>query len=137
MKGRLAQDPAQQSIAWAAAGRGGRCAQRRSWDERARNEAQRALTLDPNLAEAHEALAAVSRSSEFNWELVINESRRALELNPSLQMPHYYLAVASTTWGCWMMSKSNCGVNPMNRAVCESGEGRRYSAASSGNRSNS
>jgi eukaryotic-like serine/threonine-protein kinase len=45
----------------------------RSWDERARNEAQRALTLDPNLAEAHEALAAVSRSSEFNWELVINE----------------------------------------------------------------
>jgi eukaryotic-like serine/threonine-protein kinase len=66
----------------------------RSWDERARNEAQRALTLDPNLAEAHEALAAVSRSSEFNWELVINESRRALELNPSLEMPHYYLAVA-------------------------------------------
>ena len=91
-----------------------------SWEERARNEAQRALTLDPNLAEAHEALAAVSRSSEFDWELVIHESRRALELNPSLEMPHYYLAAAYYHLGLLddvdRQVRSGLEINPINRA---------------------
>jgi eukaryotic-like serine/threonine-protein kinase len=90
------------------------------WDERARSEAQRAITLDPNLAEAHEALAAVSRSSEFNWELVINESRRALELNPSLEMPHYYIAVAYYHLGLLddveKEVRAGLEINPINRA---------------------
>jgi TolB-like protein/Tfp pilus assembly protein PilF len=64
------------------------------WDARARQEARRALELDPDLAEAHEALAAVYRFQEYDWDAVIRESRRALELNPSLDMPHLYLAVA-------------------------------------------
>ena len=92
----------------------------RSWEERARNEAQRALILDPNLAEAHEALAAVSRSSEFDWELVIKESRRALELNPSLEMPHYYVAVAYYHLGLLdqidKQVRSGLEINPINRA---------------------
>ena len=91
-----------------------------SWDSRARNEAQRALTLDPNLAEAHEALAAVSRSSEFDWKLVINESRRALELNPSLEMPHYYQAVAYYHLGLLDQIekevRAGLEINPVNRA---------------------
>ncbi len=65
-----------------------------AWDTRARHEARRALELDPRLAEAHEALAAVQRFQEFDWEAVIRESRRALELNPSLDMPHLHLASA-------------------------------------------
>jgi TolB-like protein/DNA-binding winged helix-turn-helix (wHTH) protein len=64
------------------------------WDARARQEARRALELDADLAEAHEALAAVHRFQEYDWDTVIRESRRALELNPSLDMPHLYLAVA-------------------------------------------
>jgi len=64
------------------------------WDARAREEARRALALDADLAEAHEALAAVHRFQEYDWDTVIRESRRALELNPSLDMPHLYLAVA-------------------------------------------
>lgn len=92
----------------------------RSWDERARNEAHRALTLDPNLAEAHEALAAVSRSSEFNWELVIDESRHALELNPNLEMSHYYLAVAYYHLGLLgeveKEVRAGLEINPTNRA---------------------
>lgn len=64
------------------------------WDQRAKNAANRALELDPNLAEAHEALAAVYRNSEFNWEQTIAESDRALLLNPNLDQPHYYRAVA-------------------------------------------
>ena len=49
-----------------------------SWDERAKEAANRALGLDANLAEAHEALAAVYRNSEFNWEQTIVESDRTL-----------------------------------------------------------
>jgi tetratricopeptide (TPR) repeat protein len=64
------------------------------WDVRAREEARRALGLAPDLAEAHEALAAIHRFQEFDWDAVIHESRRALELNPSLDMPHLYLAAA-------------------------------------------
>jgi serine/threonine-protein kinase len=64
------------------------------WGERARREAQQALALDSNLAETHQALAAVYRKTEFNWERTIEESRRALALNPSLELPYYYLASA-------------------------------------------
>lgn len=64
------------------------------WDARARQEARRALELNADLAEAHEALAAVHRFQEYDWDTVIRESRRALELNPSLDMPHLYLAVS-------------------------------------------
>jgi serine/threonine-protein kinase len=65
-----------------------------TWDARARQEAGRALQLDPNLAEAHVALAAVHRFQEYDWDTVIRESRRAIELSPSLDLPHLYLAVA-------------------------------------------
>jgi serine/threonine protein kinase/Flp pilus assembly protein TadD len=66
----------------------------KGWEERAREAANRALTLDANLAEAHEALAAVYRNSEFNWEQTLVESDRALLLNPNLEQPHYYRAAA-------------------------------------------
>jgi len=65
-----------------------------AWDDRAKQAATRALELDGNLAEAHEALAAVFRSSEFNWEQTIVESDRALVLNTNLEQPHYYRAAA-------------------------------------------
>ncbi len=66
----------------------------RSWEERAKQEAKRAVELDGNLAEAHEALGAVYRYTDFDWEHTIDESRRALELNPNLELPHHYLAAA-------------------------------------------
>ena len=62
----------------------------RKWEQCASNEARAALRQDPNLAEAHEAMAAVHRWSEFDWENTIRESDRALELNPSLYNPHRY-----------------------------------------------
>jgi len=64
------------------------------WDERSKEAAHRALGLDENLAEAHQALAAVYRNSDFNWEQTILESDRALSLNPNLEQPHYYRAAA-------------------------------------------
>ena len=66
----------------------------KSWGARAEDEARRAMALDSNLAEAHLAMAAVYRKTEFNWEGTLEESRRALALNPSLDLPHYYRAAA-------------------------------------------
>jgi tetratricopeptide (TPR) repeat protein len=60
-----------------------------SWGERAKREAQRALEEDANVAETHQALAAVYGRTEFDWPRTISESTRALELNPSLDLSHY------------------------------------------------
>ena len=50
------------------------------------------MRLDPDLAEAHEARAAVAREAEFDWNLTMAESGRALALNPSLAQPHFFRA---------------------------------------------
>jgi tetratricopeptide (TPR) repeat protein len=64
------------------------------WGERARAEAQRALALDSTVAEAHLAMAAVARKTEFDWEQTLEASRRALSLNPGLEAAHYFRAAA-------------------------------------------
>lgn len=64
------------------------------WADRADREIASALAIDPVLAETHQALAAVYRKKDFNWEKVLEESARALELNPNLEQPHYYRAAA-------------------------------------------
>jgi len=46
-----------------------------------RSAALRALELDPNLSDAHSALAAVA-SEDWDWESADRAYRRALELNP-------------------------------------------------------
>jgi tetratricopeptide (TPR) repeat protein len=89
------------------------------WDEQAKRAANRALELDPGLAEAHEALASVYRSSEFNWEQTIAESDRALQMNPNLDQSHYYRAVAFYHLGLLELAEreANIGlqINPINR----------------------
>jgi tetratricopeptide (TPR) repeat protein len=65
-----------------------------AWGERAEREAETALQLDPQLAEAHEALSAVYRAIEFEWERALDEARLALVLNPNLDQPHLYRAAA-------------------------------------------
>ena len=100
-EGALALDPnnalAHAGLAMASATMRSRFAesnQVRNWEERAKQAGKRALELDSNLAEAHEALGAVYRYTDFDWEHTIEESRRALELNPNLELPHHYLAAA-------------------------------------------
>ena len=65
-----------------------------TWGDRAKREALAAIALDSDLAEAHQAHAAVSRKREFDWEETIAASRRALILNPNLDQPRYFLAAA-------------------------------------------
>jgi tetratricopeptide (TPR) repeat protein len=49
--------------------------------------AHRALKLDKNLAEAHEAMARV-KVYLWDWVAAEREYKRAIELNPNLSSPH-------------------------------------------------
>ncbi len=90
-----------------------------AWGDRAEREARLALQSDPQLAEAHEALAAVYRAVEFDWDRTIEESRLALALNPNLDQPHFYRAAAFYHLGLFDLAETEVrdGVasNPANR----------------------
>jgi tetratricopeptide (TPR) repeat protein len=57
-------------------------------------EARAAIDLDPELAEAHLARAAVARKREFDWNATMAASRRALVLNPNVDQAHFFMAAA-------------------------------------------
>ena len=59
---------------------------------RARAAADRALTLAPDLADAHAAIAEVKMYYEWDWAGAEREFRRANELNPNLAQNHYHYA---------------------------------------------
>jgi TolB-like protein len=58
---------------------------------RGREYAQRALGLDPDLAEAHAALALALHYGYRDFEAAETDLRRALELNPSLAQAHNWM----------------------------------------------
>jgi len=60
----------------------------------AMSAATSAVHLDSALAAAHEAVAAVHRYKEFEWDTVIQESLKALELSPSHDFPYFCIASA-------------------------------------------
>lgn len=64
------------------------------WGATADAEVRAALDLDPELAEAHLARAAVARKREFDWKATMEASRRALVLDPNLDQARYFMAVA-------------------------------------------
>jgi DNA-binding winged helix-turn-helix (wHTH) protein/TolB-like protein len=84
-----------------------------AWGDRAEREARRAIDLDPDLAEAHLARAAVFRKREFDWDQTIGASRRALVLNPNLDQAHFFAAAAFYHMGM------------MERSLAEMEQGRR------------
>jgi serine/threonine-protein kinase len=91
----------------------------RAWGDRAEREAARAISLDPDLAEAHLARAAVARKADFDWDLTLAESERALDLNPSLDLAHYFRAAAFYHLGLLGRAAEEIGlaqqVDPQNR----------------------
>ena len=64
------------------------------WSARSEEAARAALDLDPDLAEAHLARAAVARKREFDWNATVAASRRATLLNPNLDQAHFFVAAA-------------------------------------------
>jgi tetratricopeptide (TPR) repeat protein len=55
---------------------------------KARETAEKALRLDPTVAEAHNTLAEVKRGYDWDWPAAEEEYRRAIELNPSYSLAH-------------------------------------------------
>ena len=94
-------------------------AQASGWGDRAKREARQALKLDPQLAEAHEALAAVSRELDFDWGQTLRESDLALQLNANLDQPHFFRAAAFYHLGLLDLVEAEVqaglDVNPANR----------------------
>jgi TolB-like protein len=87
---------------------------RASWLDMAKREADEALRLDPDLAEAHEARAAVAREGEFDWGVTMDESARALALNPSLAQPHFFRAGVFYHMGLMERAEREIGLGQAN-----------------------
>jgi len=58
----------------------------------AKRSARKAIELDDELVEAHEALAAVHIYFEWDWESAKNHLKKALELNPGYAWIYFHLA---------------------------------------------
>lgn len=60
--------------------------------EKAREAAQRAVTLDPRLADAHVALAVIAQNYDWDWKRAESEYRRAIELDGNNATAHHWYA---------------------------------------------
>jgi tetratricopeptide (TPR) repeat protein len=58
----------------------------------ARAAALRALEINPNLAEAHTALALIVQNHDWDWQASEKEYQRAIELNPNYATAHHWYA---------------------------------------------
>jgi tetratricopeptide (TPR) repeat protein len=58
-----------------------------------REAAQRALAIDPNLAEAHTVLADVQLHFDYDWKAAEASFRRAIQLNPNYATARHWFAV--------------------------------------------
>jgi len=66
---------------------------------KAKAAAEKALQLDPSLAEAHTALGMYLEMFEWDFKGAERALKRALELNPNLALAHYDLAWVYELWG--------------------------------------
>jgi TolB-like protein/Tfp pilus assembly protein PilF len=67
----------------------------------ARLAAQKALELDPSLAEPHASLAYYHLYYERDWKAAETEFQKAIELNPSYAVAHDWYGVYLTARGRW------------------------------------
>jgi len=66
---------------------------------KARDAADRALTLSPDLAAAHVARGLLLQSADFDWRAAEAEFRRALQLAPNDGVAKFYLGTQLATFG--------------------------------------
>jgi len=59
--------------------------------------AQRAIEIDPDLAEAHAAYAKILADYDWNWSQAEREYKRSIELNPQIPLTHYQYGAACLT----------------------------------------
>jgi TolB-like protein/DNA-binding winged helix-turn-helix (wHTH) protein/Tfp pilus assembly protein PilF len=65
---------------------------REDFANRAKSSAERALQLDPSLAEAHVALALIEQNHDWNWDATEKEFQQAIALNPNYATAHHWYA---------------------------------------------
>lgn len=67
----------------------------KEWKEKAEAAVEKALSLDPNLAEVHVSRAMLLFTPEHGWqyEKAIHECRQALTMDPNLAEGHLFLAI--------------------------------------------
>lgn len=83
---------------------------------RAKAAANKAISLDETLAEAHLALALVALYDEWDWDTAEREFERAIDLNPSLAAAHTHYAWLHMLFGrldqMWTHSKLAVQLDP-------------------------
>jgi Tfp pilus assembly protein PilF len=60
---------------------------------KAKEQAQKALSIDNTLAEAHASLAYISTIYEWDWKRAESEFKRAIDLNPNYATAHHWYSV--------------------------------------------
>ncbi|HWS99392.1 MAG TPA: protein kinase [Pyrinomonadaceae bacterium] len=71
----------------------------------AREAAQRALDIDPNLAEAYTSRAFVKLAYDWDWRGAESDFKRALELNPRYATAHQWYASYLTQMGKYDLAR--------------------------------
>jgi TolB-like protein/DNA-binding winged helix-turn-helix (wHTH) protein/Flp pilus assembly protein TadD len=71
----------------------------REANEKSRAAAEKALSLDDSLAEAHTMLGVVDWIYDWNWAAAENEFRRSIELNPSYAPAHQFYGLYLASLG--------------------------------------
>jgi TolB-like protein/DNA-binding winged helix-turn-helix (wHTH) protein/Tfp pilus assembly protein PilF len=66
---------------------------------KARSAAEKAISLDPSLAEAHASLAMVRESYDWDWVDAEQEFQLAIELNPNYPTAHQWYGLMLATLG--------------------------------------
>ena len=84
----------------------------------AKGAAERALELDPNLAEAHALLAMVATYHEWDWEAAEREIARSRELDPDsalgFNMSAYWLAIQGRLDDALVDARRSRELEPLN-----------------------
>jgi TolB-like protein/tetratricopeptide (TPR) repeat protein len=97
-----------------------------------RAAARKALELNPNLAEAHNALAKIAMDYDINFAEATREFRRAIELNPNYAGAHHWFSGTLESQGQFAEaiaeSKLGTELDPFS-AVNLSDQGRVYGSA--------
>jgi TolB-like protein/Tfp pilus assembly protein PilF len=88
---------------------------------RARKTAERAIALDPLLAEAHTSLASVYHRFDWDWANAEREFRRAIEIRPSYAQAHQWLSLLLAEQGrldeARLAARRATALDPLSAAV--------------------
>ena len=87
----------------------------------AKHAAERALALDPSLAEAHASMAAIQLFFEWNWASAERGLKTALDLSPSYSLAHslftHYAAARGWTEHAIASARRALDLDPMSPAT--------------------